>query len=302
MKILASIVTHNRLALLERCVDKVNSQSRKPDQLIVINNGSTDGTSNFLYQSNIKHINQDNLGSSGGWRRAIDYAIDNEFDYVWMMDDDGFPDKFALEQLLGHLFIINDDVSCISSIVLKEHEKLSCVFPFPILNSENKPRLFGIPRTISNFKKLKKYSVGNLYDFAHLFNGALISINHVKKIGNVSDKYYLYGEEIDFFHRLSSSGRVLTCLEAIHYHPDVNRRSINNSKTYYLIKNSIIISLLYDKPKYIWAFLRTISHILKLFSRNGFLYTFGLIFGAHKMLLYKAIFRGLSAKPNKDYL
>ena len=42
------------------------------------------------------HINQDNLGSSGGWRRAIKYAIDNGFDYVWMMDDDGFPDKFAL--------------------------------------------------------------------------------------------------------------------------------------------------------------------------------------------------------------
>ena len=55
MKILASIVTHNRVALLERCVSKVNSQSRIPDQLIVINNGSTDGTNNFLYQSKITY-------------------------------------------------------------------------------------------------------------------------------------------------------------------------------------------------------------------------------------------------------
>jgi glycosyltransferase involved in cell wall biosynthesis len=44
MKILAAIVTYNRSKLLERCIDHILGQTRKPDGLIVINNSSTDDT------------------------------------------------------------------------------------------------------------------------------------------------------------------------------------------------------------------------------------------------------------------
>ena len=42
MKILAAIVTYNRLDLLKRCIQHIDQQTRKVDDLIVINNSSSD--------------------------------------------------------------------------------------------------------------------------------------------------------------------------------------------------------------------------------------------------------------------
>ena len=38
MKILAAVVTHNRKNLLERCLDHLDAQELKPDQILIINN------------------------------------------------------------------------------------------------------------------------------------------------------------------------------------------------------------------------------------------------------------------------
>ena len=58
MKILAVIVTFNKEVLLSRCIDYILKQKRKPDEILVINNGSTDDTESVLVERNILHINQ----------------------------------------------------------------------------------------------------------------------------------------------------------------------------------------------------------------------------------------------------
>ena len=90
MKILAAIVTHNRCELLERCIDHLQMQTRLPDLILVVNNGSTDATIDMLIHRNIEFITQENVGSAGGWSRCISYALEHNFDAVWLMDDDGF--------------------------------------------------------------------------------------------------------------------------------------------------------------------------------------------------------------------
>jgi rhamnopyranosyl-N-acetylglucosaminyl-diphospho-decaprenol beta-1,3/1,4-galactofuranosyltransferase len=101
VRILAAIVTHNRSALLERCIDHVQAQTRPPDGLMVINNGSTDGTEAMLGRRGIPFVTQANVGGAGGFNRAIQCALDEDYDSVWLMDDDGFPDRSALEILSG---------------------------------------------------------------------------------------------------------------------------------------------------------------------------------------------------------
>ena len=96
MKILAAIVTYNRCTLLSRCIDHLQAQARQAQEILVINNASTDGTVEMLKQRNISFVTQENVGSAGGWHRGIQYAIDHGFDAVWLMDDDGFPDAGAL--------------------------------------------------------------------------------------------------------------------------------------------------------------------------------------------------------------
>ena len=82
MKILAAIVTHNRCELLERCIDHLQMQTRVPDLILVVNNGSTDATIDMLIHRNIEFITQENVGSAGGWSRCISYELELNFDAV----------------------------------------------------------------------------------------------------------------------------------------------------------------------------------------------------------------------------
>src|SRR5689334_2658009 len=100
-KVIAVIVTYNRKQLLANCISALKNQTRKIDSILVINNGSTDDTATWLQQqNNIDHISQGNVGSGGGFYTGIKTAYERGYNWIWLMDDDGFPKEDALEKLL----------------------------------------------------------------------------------------------------------------------------------------------------------------------------------------------------------
>lgn len=296
MKILAVIVTHNRRELLKRCIDHIKTQTRPPDQLLVINNASTDSTEQFLISNKINHVTQENLGSAGGWHAGIKYSLDKKFDACWLMDDDGFPDTNALEILEKNL---NHKTSCVSSVVLKEDDKTKFVFPMPRLNSHGNPVLSLINRKTKFHSLLKPTEVG-VYPFAHLFNGALISTNHIKIIGNINVNYFMFGDEVDYFYRLRKVGEVKSILTAFHYHPDVEKRPYSKMKIYYLIKNSIILHKKYFDHHFLRNSLIIPLIIYRVIHRNGLLFFINFLFNK-RMLFLKATYRGFCGVISKDY-
>jgi GT2 family glycosyltransferase len=97
----AVVVTHNRLAMLKDNVAALRKQTRKPDEMIIVNNASTDGTAEWLAtQSDLTVIQQGDVGASGGAYGGIKAAFARGHDWFWCSDDDGIPDPDALEQLL----------------------------------------------------------------------------------------------------------------------------------------------------------------------------------------------------------
>jgi rhamnopyranosyl-N-acetylglucosaminyl-diphospho-decaprenol beta-1,3/1,4-galactofuranosyltransferase len=99
-RVIAVVVTYNRLDMLEDCVTALKKQSRKPDEILVVNNGSTDNTGEWLaQQEGILYINQDNLGGAGGFCAGIKKAYDLNCDWIWLMDDDTIASDTALEEL-----------------------------------------------------------------------------------------------------------------------------------------------------------------------------------------------------------
>lgn len=109
----AVIVTYNRIADLKLCIDAVKKQSM-PCDIIVVNNGSTDGTEEYLdtISNEVKVIHQNNMGGAGGFYAGSKYAYDNRYEWIWMMDDDGIPANNQLEQLLitatrNSLYVLN---------------------------------------------------------------------------------------------------------------------------------------------------------------------------------------------------
>ena len=297
MKVLTIVVTHNRSELLERCLDWINSQSDPSQEVLVINNGSTDNTEEILRKKNIWYITQENVGSAGGWHRGIKIGLEKGYDACWLMDDDGYPDRDALKHLKSNF---TDDTACISSIVLKEDNKSEFVFPFPYLSSKNLPKILGFPRKIYKLKKLHEISKEQIYPFVHLFNGALISMEAVEKIGNVNKDFYLMGDEVDYFFRLRTFGRVLSSLQAFHYHPDVSKRKFNIFKIYYYVKNSIILNSRYFDAVFIRNILVILAILGRVTMRNGLYFTFSILFGSNAKYFYKAIYRGLNSKIGND--
>lgn len=100
MKILALIVTHNRLSLLKEAVASLQQQTIVPE-IVVVNNGSTDGTGAWLKTQALTVITQENLGASGGFYTGIRAAYEQGADWIWVMDDDTIPHPDALEKMLS---------------------------------------------------------------------------------------------------------------------------------------------------------------------------------------------------------
>ena len=294
--VLALVVTYNRLNYLKRCLDFLENQDRKINQILVVNNDSNDGTQQYLEaKKNIKVIKQENLGSAGGWHTGIEYGIKNNFDYIWMMDDDGYPDKSSLKNLVNSFTKAH---SCISSVVLNENYKNLLVFPIPKLNKYKNPVIFSLLRKYNKLSIFKKNSI-EFYNYANLFNGSLISINSIKKIGNINKNYILYGDEVDYFYRLRKIGKVVTCFKSFHYHPDVSRRPIKVNSAYYYLRNSIILNFKYfDKPL-LRSILNLIVLIFRLIYRNGPFQTFIIIFTLKKNIFILSIFHAYIKRLGK---
>ncbi|MEP2023977.1 MAG: glycosyltransferase [Reichenbachiella sp.] len=92
LKICGFIVTHNRLDLLKKCYASLAKQSRSLDELIIINNSSTDGTGEWLETlDDVTIITQENTGGAGGFRRGFDYAFEKGYDWTLQFDDDCEP-------------------------------------------------------------------------------------------------------------------------------------------------------------------------------------------------------------------
>lgn len=75
-QVLAIVVTFNRLQCLKECLTALDSQTSKDFDILVINNGSTDGTKEFLdSRDDLLKIHQDNLGGAGGFYAGMKYMI-----------------------------------------------------------------------------------------------------------------------------------------------------------------------------------------------------------------------------------
>lgn len=104
----AVIVTFNRLDKLKKVIAAVESQSLAPSHLVIVDNASTDGTGEFLAQLTstlpLEIVSLDtNTGGAGGFSTGMRRGYELGADFVWIMDDDGYPEAAALEKLVSGL-------------------------------------------------------------------------------------------------------------------------------------------------------------------------------------------------------
>lgn len=99
------IPTHNRAELLLETLESILNQTRRPDEVIIINDGSTDDTVARLepYQDEVQILTQKNSGKSVALNNALSVA---RGDLIWVFDDDDIAEPDALETLIR---LLEDD-------------------------------------------------------------------------------------------------------------------------------------------------------------------------------------------------
>jgi rhamnopyranosyl-N-acetylglucosaminyl-diphospho-decaprenol beta-1,3/1,4-galactofuranosyltransferase len=121
-RIAAVVVTYNRCIMLEGCLNALTRQDRPPDEILVIDNASTDNTVSMLKQKfdgRITHVRlEENLGGSAGFCEGIRLAYGKGHDWIWIMDDDVEPLPDALRRLIECPVITDRSVGVLASMVL----------------------------------------------------------------------------------------------------------------------------------------------------------------------------------------
>lgn len=120
-KIAAVIVTYNRKVLLNKCIKSILNQSYKESDILVVDNASTDGTKEMLANefasfAQVKYQNTgENLGGAGGFSFGIKWAVEQGYEYLWIMDDDTIPEENALEELINADNLLDGNYGFLSS-------------------------------------------------------------------------------------------------------------------------------------------------------------------------------------------
>lgn len=100
MRILVHIHTWNDADVIGRALDAVMRQTRPADGIIIVDNGSTDGTASLTFPDGVTVLHRQlNLGPSGAVATGLEYGLANGYDWIWVLDADGVPRPDALEHL-----------------------------------------------------------------------------------------------------------------------------------------------------------------------------------------------------------
>ncbi|HXP82289.1 MAG TPA: glycosyltransferase [Verrucomicrobiae bacterium] len=107
LSIASVTLAYNAARLLPKQIDALLRQSRPLDEIMVVNNGSTDGTLGVLSAKypQVKVLDLPaNIGAGGGYAAGLAYAaIEKKHDWVWLLDHDSIPMDDGLETLLQGL-------------------------------------------------------------------------------------------------------------------------------------------------------------------------------------------------------
>lgn len=302
--ICAVVVTFNRKALLLNCLNALKQQTYALDHIIVIDNASTDDTAECLHEANwvdnefFTFISlPENSGGAGGFYEGIKYATEQGFDYIWLMDDDGFPSENCLEMLIPYC----SEDCYIGPMVLDSKTKNKLSFALRVPNSL---QVFDNYQDIP--EALKKENI--IRNTVLPFNGTLISAKLVKKMGLICKDYFIWGDEREYTLRAEKfNAKILTVIDAIFYHPIDSSQSTpmlfrklrfnnahSNLKQYCFLRNSIATFSQYHGKLYAIAF----------FLKTTWFYMFTKPSLSRLIFAWRAMYHGLTQDftHHKEYL
>ena len=179
MKILVIVVTYNGLRWLDRCLGSVRA-SEVPADLYVWDNGSADGSADFIaarFPEAKLTRSADNLGFAEPNNRGMRYALENGYDYVYLLNQDAWIEPSTLGTLVSFS---------------EAHPEYGVLSPLQMTD--------GFKELDKQFAKIAP--VGDRIMAAHW----LIPCRVLEKVGVFSDLFPIYGNDDNWCDRARYHG------------------------------------------------------------------------------------------------
>ena len=192
IKVAAVVVTYNRLELLKECIEALRNQTYENLDLVIVNNGSTDGTGEWLAtQKDLIVITQENLGGAGGFNTGMRYAAEHDYDYCWVMDDDVICDRDTLSEMFNAASAIKEDWGFLCSSVVDKNGN-PCNTPLILNWSRNK---------YPDWPRYLKYGMVEVMNAT--FVSVFVPTENIRKYGLPIKDFFIWGDDTEFTDRMS---------------------------------------------------------------------------------------------------
>jgi GT2 family glycosyltransferase len=208
--IVAVVVTYNRRELLLECLAALESQTHRPDDIVVVDNASTDGTPDAVrvgYPDVHLVAAQRNGGGAGGFALGIADSMDRGAYLIWVMDDDTVAQPDALRELL------------------RTRELHPYVKPAVIASRVNwidgVPHPMNTPRTKPMASRTERYAAmlaGALPIRSASFVSILLDAQAVAERGLPVADYFLWNDDFEYTARLLRDSVGLLCARSVVVH------------------------------------------------------------------------------------
>lgn len=191
-KIAVVVVTFNRCDELVKTINAIQNQGILDNDIIIINNNSSDNTKNIL-DSNFKntqsiHLNE-NIASAGGFSKGMQTAFEKGYDWVWLFNDDSRPVEGSLKSILDHLNSDKIEIGLLKIANKDENNKAVLLY----WNGVRKPVSIDVSNDIVQTDLIT-------------FDGCIISKKTIQKIGYCDPLYFMGTYEFDYCLKAKDAG------------------------------------------------------------------------------------------------
>ena len=208
-RVAAVVVTYNRRELLLEALAAVQAQSRPPDQVIVVDNASSDQTAGAVREHfpgvDLAELTR-NTGGAGGFAYGMARALADGASLLWLMDDDTVPGPGALAGLLA----------------AREHSQ-----PSPVLVAsrvewtDGRPHPMNTPRRrplATRAERQAAAAAGCVPIRSASFVSVLVEAGACRQRGLPLADYFLWNDDFEFTARLLRGNTGLLCPASVVVH------------------------------------------------------------------------------------
>lgn len=276
IKVFVVILNFNGYKNTIECIQSLNKivlPSNIEKEIVIIDNASSDGSFEKIQEKFPKITviqNKENLGFTGGCNVGIEYSIENNADFVLLLNNDTIVDKNLVQNLISS---VEDGVGGVVPKIYFEkgyefHKKYKVQDLGKVIWYAG--GLIDWKNLIGKNEGVDQVDVGQFDERRQvsLATGCclLISAKVIKEVGMFNENYFLYYEDADLSERILRKGfKIIYEPKAVVWHKNAESSGGSGSslQDYYITRNRLLFGMKYAPIRTRIALIREATSLLK---------------------------------------